>query len=138
MFKISINLYIQIINGYIWKDCDQLNRNLESTNSNISAVDTKVQDKIVVGSYKNVTLVVSTPTVTFSNGSTTISLASIATAYKKSIVGISAQLRSASSVVVTSANFNADNAADLKCVRLSDGAGYTGSLPVTLFIYLAG
>lgn len=23
----SINLYLQIINGYIWKDCDQLNRN---------------------------------------------------------------------------------------------------------------
>lgn len=116
-----------------------LNRNLETAQNDISAVDTKVQDKIVVGSgYKNVTLVVTTPTVAFTNGAATISLASIAATYKKSIVAISAQLRSASTVVVTSANFNADNAADLKCVKLSDGAGYTGSLPVSIFIYLAG
>lgn len=111
---------------------------METAKSNISAVNTKVQDKIIVGSYKDVILIVSTPTITFSNGVATFSLTSIATTYKKSIVGISAQLRSASAVVITSANFNADNAADLKCVKVSDGTGYSGAIPVTLFIYLAG
>lgn len=99
---------------------------------------TKVQDKIIVGSYKNVILVITSPTVTFSNGAATVSLASIATAYKKSIVGISAQLRSASTVVITSANFSADNTADIKCAKLSDGTGYAGSIPVSIFVYLAG
>lgn len=115
-----------------------LNSNIATLSESYGALEEKNRDKIIVGSYKDAMLVVSTPTVAFTNGSATFGLASIATTYKKSIVGISAQLRSASSVVITSANFNADNAADLKCVKVSDGTGYTGSIPVTIMIFLAG
>ena len=124
-------------NGY-GTDITSLNSNIASLSESYGALEEKNRDKIIIGSYKDAMLVVSTPTVAFTNGSATFGLASIATTYKKSIVGISAQLRSASSVVITSANFNADNAADLKCVKVSDGTGYTGSIPVTIMIFLAG
>lgn len=79
LFKISINLYLQIINGYIWKDCDKLNRKLEISTTSVTKSGNIAADPAIKQSGNIKMLKINT--------TTTISMA-VGTDYLLCILGV--------------------------------------------------
>lgn len=107
--------------GYVKKKFDSLNSTL--------------MNKIVLGSDKNTTLIVTDQTLKFVGGAATVNLNTISSAYQKTAGDVIAQLKSASAAVITSANVS-KNIATIKCSNLS-GTPYEGEIAITLLIFMS-
>lgn len=92
-------------------------------------------NKIVVGSNKNTTLVVTEQIVTFKNGTGTVNGSGIANAYSKTIRNAMAQIKSASSVVITGVNVSS-NVLTIKCSNLT-GTPFEGELSASILIFMS-
>lgn len=94
-----------------------------------------LMNKIVLGSDKNTTLIVTDQTLKFVGGAATVNLNTISSAYQKTAGDVIAQLKSASAAVITSANVS-KNIATIKCSNLS-GTPYEGEIAITLLILMS-
>nr|DAQ34327.1 MAG TPA: hypothetical protein [Caudoviricetes sp.] len=120
----------------LWdKVVSKIDAKIKSLNLNIDTLVEDNQNKVVIGSRKNAMIIVTDANPNFISGTAAVSLKSIADAYGKNIENVAAQLKSASSAVITSAMVD-NNTATLKCSYLS-GTAYSGSIPVTLTVFLA-
>lgn len=95
----------------------------------------KMKNKIIIGNKIDADIVVTDITPVFTKGVTNVDLSNISTAYKKNAVGVFAQLKSASSIIITSATVSG-NTATIKCSNIS-GTPYDGENSVTLIVFLA-
>lgn len=93
-----------------------------------------LENKIIIGSEKDAMIIVSNPTLTFSNGQATVNMSSTASAYSKNINNVVAQLKVASSAVITSATVS-NNSITVRCANLS-GTAFSGRIGVTLVLFL--
>lgn len=101
----------------------------------IDALNSALMNKIVLGSDKNTTLIVTDQTLKFVGGAATVNLNTISSAYQKTAGDVIAQLKSASAAVITSANVS-KNIATIKCSNLS-GTPYEGEIAITLLIFMS-
>lgn len=98
-------------------------------------LNSALMNKIVLGSDKNTTLIVTDQTLKFVGGAATVNLNTISSAYQKTTGDVIAQLKSASAAVITSANVS-KNIATIKCSNLS-GTPYEGEIAITLLIFMS-
>lgn len=101
----------------------------------VDALNSALMNKIVLGSDKNTTLIVTDQTLKFVGGAATVNLNTISSAYQKTAGDVIAQLKSASAAVITSANVS-KNIATIKCSNLS-GTPYEGEIAITLLIFMS-
>lgn len=101
----------------------------------VDALNSTLMNKIVLGSDKNTTLIVTDQTLKFVGGAATVNLNTISSAYQKTAGDVIAQLKSASAAVITSANVS-KNIATIKCSNLS-GTPYEGEIAITLLIFMS-
>ena len=101
----------------------------------VDALNSTLMNKIVLGSDKNTTLIVTDQTLKFVGGAATVNLNTISSAYQKTAGDVIAQLKSASAAVITSANVS-KNIATIKCSNLS-GTPYEGEIAITLLILMS-
>lgn len=94
-----------------------------------------LKDKIVSGSYKDVKIVVTNQTMSFTNGAAEKNLSSITSAYGKKIVNVFAQLVSATTTFIMSSTYSGDTVK--VTAGKTDGSSYTGSPTVKLMLFLA-
>lgn len=80
-------------------------------------------------------IIVTNQTITFTSGTAELIMEEIADTYNKTIVNAFAQLKSASSAVITSTTISSNKVA-IKCSNLS-GTGYSGTIAVTILLILA-
>lgn len=100
----------------------------------LDELNSALMNKIVLGSNKNTTLIVTDQTLKFAGGTATVKLNTMASAYQKTAGDVIAQLKSASAAVITSANVS-KNIATIKCSNLS-GTPYEGEIAITLLIFM--
>lgn len=110
----------------------QLNDDLSAK---YNALNSALTNKIVLGSDKDTTLLITDQTPTFVNGTATVNLNSIASTYSKTIRSAVAQLKSASGAVITSATASG-NAVTVKCSNLS-GTPFEGKIVITLLVFMS-
>lgn len=101
----------------------------------VDALNSALMNKIVLGSDKNTTLIVTDQTLKFIGGAATVNLNTISSAYQKTAGDVIAQLKSASAAVITSANVS-KNIATIKCSNLS-GTPYEGEIAITLLMFMS-
>lgn len=90
--------------------------------------------KVVVGSTGNSQILLTNPTLTFTDGVATVNGSSIATAYGKTIKYCFAQFISATSTIITSAAVS-ENVITLKARTLTNAA-YSGTISVQLLLLM--
>lgn len=95
----------------------------------------EVQDKVVSGSYKDVKIVVTNQTMSFTNGAAERNLSFITSAYGKKIINVFAQLVSATTTYIMSSTYSGDTVK--VTAGKTDGSSYTGSPTVKLMLFLA-
>ena len=101
----------------------------------VKALMEEVQDKVVSGSYKDVKIVVTNQTMSFTNGAAEKNLSSITSAYGKKIINVFAQLVSATTTYIMSSTYSGDTVK--VTAGKTDGSAYTGSPTVKLMLFLA-
>lgn len=121
-----------VLDGRMGKTLADKDANLQSQ---INTINSTLMNKIVLGSDKNTTLIVTDQTLKFVGGAATVNLNTISSAYQKTAGDVIAQLKSASAAVITSANVS-KNIATIKCSNLS-GTPYEGEIAITLLIFMS-
>lgn len=101
----------------------------------VDSIKADLTNKVVIGNQKNAMILASDQSPTFSSGTATVNLSSIADAYSKTVRNAVVQLKSASSAVITSANVS-DNIITIKCSNLS-GTPFEGKIAVTLLLFMS-
>ena len=94
-----------------------------------------LKNKVVSGSYKDVKIVVTNQTMSFTNGAAENNLSSITSAYGKKIVNVFAQLVSATTTYIMSSTYSGHTVK--VTAGKTDGSTYTGSTTVKLMLFLA-
>ena len=95
----------------------------------------EVQDKVISGSYKDVKIVVTNQTMSFTNGAAEKNLSSITSVYNKKIVSAWAQMINASTAFIMSVSHNGDTVK--MTAGKTDGSKYTGNPTVKILLFLA-
>ena len=94
----------------------------------------KISNLITVGSYRNAVIINTNPTVTFSDGNSNISTVDFSELTGKTMVNAIAQLKSASSTIITSCRILDSTTIQIKCMNIY-GSPYSGSIPVSIIIF---
>ena len=100
------------------------------------ALSDEISNKITSGSYRNIWLINTNPTVTFSDGTANIGVETILNAYNKGLVNVYAQLQTGERVVMTSWRVLDSTHIQLKCTNLT-GTAYEGNMAVSIFLLIA-
>lgn len=100
--------------------------------SKISSLTNKIQ----VGTYKNSNMIVSESTVQFTEGIAQVTTNNFEQIIGKTLVNALAQLKSASSAVITSCRIVNSTTIEIKC-RNFTGTVYTGNIGVTFLLFLS-
>ena len=93
-----------------------------------------MSNKIVIGNTKDCITIVTDQTPTFTAGTATINMSSIAAAYGKTVLNAIVQLKNASSAVVASATVSG-NVVTVKAANLT-GTAFAGAIAVTVVLYM--
>ena len=94
----------------------------------------KISNLITVGSYRNAVIINTNPTATFSDGNSNISTVDFSELTGKTMVNAIAQLKSASSTIITSCRILDSTTIQIKCMNIY-GSPYSGSIPVSIIIF---
>lgn len=137
-FESEVPMYRVKINGLAIEKIEPLfdapMTNDEATKK-YSELKQGVSNKIIIGSDKNTTLLVTNQTPVFTSGKATVNLTNMVAPYLKTAKNVIAQLKSASSAVITSATVSG-NIANINCINLS-GTPYEGTIAITLLVFMS-
>lgn len=100
---------------------------------NITTINSSLTHKVICGKYNNASIIFSDVTLTFKDGSITISTMDFDEAIGKTLVGAMAQLKLASAAVITSCRIIDSTTIQIKCSNLS-GSAYSGDISTTLLM----
>lgn len=98
-------------------------------------IDTTLKNKIISGTYKDAGIIISNPDITFKNGVADIPVTDFENAIGKTMINAMAQLKSASSAVVTSCRILDSSTIQIKCANAS-GTPFDGRIAVTILIFV--
>lgn len=101
----------------------------------IDALNSALINKIIHGKYKDVNLMVLNPDVTFSNGTANVRVLDFSEIIGKTMINAVAQLKEASTAVITSCRVLNSTTIQIKCANIS-GTGFDGKIALTIFAFV--
>lgn len=101
----------------------------------IDKLDSDLKNKIIHGTYKDVNLMVLNPDVTFSNGTANVRVLDFSEIIGKTMINAVAQLKEASTAVITSCRVLNSTTIQIKCANIS-GTGFDGKIALTIFAFV--
>ena len=119
-----------VLDGRMGKTLTDKDANLQSQ---ITSLNSALTNKIISGKYNNASIIFSDVTLTFKDGSITIGTADFDEVIGKTLVGAMAQLKLASTAVITSCRIIDSTTIEIKCNNLS-GSAYSGNISTTLLM----
>lgn len=110
----------------------EMNRSLTEK---ITAINSSLKNKIIHGTYKDVDLMVLNPDITFSNGNANVEVLNFDELIGKTMINAVAQLKEASTAVITSCRVLNSTTIQIKCINIS-GTGFNGKIALTIFAFV--
>lgn len=101
----------------------------------ITAINSALNNKIIIGADKDTILMVTDQNINFSEGIGTVNASSIAETYSKTVQNAIVQLKNANATVITSATVS-DNTVTIRCRNLT-GTGFTGQAAATVLLFMS-
>lgn len=101
----------------------------------IDALNSALINKIIHGKYKDVNLMILNPDVTFSNGTANVRVLDFSEIIGKTMINAVAQLKEASTAVITSCRVLNSTTIQIKCANIS-GTGFDGKIALTIFAFV--
>lgn len=102
----------------------------------IDALNSALKNKIIHGTHKDVSLIVTNAEITFTNGNADVNVLDFEELIGKTMVNAIAQLKSASTATITSCRILNSTNIQIKCTNIS-GSGFNGKIPITIFLFVA-
>lgn len=100
----------------------------------IDKLDSDLKNKIIHGKYKDVNLMVLNPDITFSDGTANVEVLDFNEIIGKTMINAVAQLKEASTAVITSCRVLNSTTIQIKCANIS-GTGFDGKIALTIFAF---
>ena len=97
--------------------------------------NSSLKNKIIHGTYKDVDLMVLNPDITFSNGNANVEVLNFDELIGKTMINAVAQLKEASTAVITSCRVLNSTTIQIKCINIS-GTGFNGKIALTIFAFV--
>lgn len=97
--------------------------------------NSSLKNKIIHGTYKDVDLMVLNPDITFSNGNANVEVLNFDELIGKTMINAVAQLKEASTAVITSCRVLNSTTIQIKCTNIS-GTGFNGKIALTIFAFV--
>ncbi len=101
----------------------------------IDKLDSDLKNKIIHGKYKDVNLMVLNPDITFSDGTANVEVLDFNEIIGKTMINAVAQLKEASTAVITSCRVLNSTTIQIKCANIS-GTGFDGKIALTIFAFV--
>ena len=101
----------------------------------IDKLDSDLKNKIIHGKYKDVNLMVLNPDITFSDGTANVEVLDFNEIIGKTMINAVAQLKEASTAVITSCRVLNSTTIQIKCTNIS-GTSFNGKIALTIFAFV--
>lgn len=121
-----------VLDGRMGKTLADKDANLQNQ---INTLNSSLKNKIIHGTYKDVDLMVINPDITFSNGNANVEVLNFDELIGKTMINAVAQLKEASTAVITSCRVLNSTTIQIKCINIS-GTGFNGKIALTIFAFV--
>ena len=121
-----------VLDGRMGKTLADKDANLQNQ---INTLNSSLKNKIVHGTHKDVSLIVTNAEITFTNGNADVNVLDFEELIGKTMVNAIAQLKSASTATITSCRILNSTNIQIKCTNIS-GSGFNGKIPITIFLFV--
>ena len=121
-----------VLDGRMGKTLADKDANLQNQ---INTLNSSLKNKIIHGTYKDVDLMVLNPDITFSNGNANVEVLNFDELIGKTMINAVAQLKEASTAVITSCRVLNSTTIQIKCINIS-GTGFNGKIALTIFAFV--
>lgn len=101
----------------------------------IDKLDSDLKNKIIHGKYKDVNLMVLNPDITFSDGTANVEVLDFNEIIGKTMINAVAQLKEASTAVITSCRVLNSTTIQIKCTNIG-GTSFNGKIALTIFAFV--